>query len=552
VTRRQTYRAACLTAALAWGGAPAPAAAQSLAETPTLAPLADALRTGLDRFQVPGAGMIVVRGGEILHADAGGVASATRAQPVDLHTVFPIGSNAKAFTATIVAMLVEEGRLGWDDPVARHLPELGFADPHLTERVTVRDLLAMRTGVASDILWLGAELTREEVLARLPRVSPLAPFRARWTYSNLDYLVAGALVERLTGQSWEAAIRERIFGPLEMTGASVGVPRPLDGNAVAAHVLLDGVLHEIEHPDMSVVAPAGGINASLADMAKWMGFQLTGRAADGRQLLSPGLLAEMRTPQMLMEGFTAYGFGWQLRPTYRGRAVDWATHDGSTLAAAATNTVVPGEEAAIVVLLNRAEVALSQALMLHAMDALLGLEPRDHVSMAAGERSSPAPPAPLDTAARPPLPLDAYRGRYMDPVLGALEVSEADGRLRVRRGRWVGDLYPEEGQRFTVVWRDPYFAAMGRMTASFDIEGGRAIALRVLGGRFERRGVARDEALRPLRPLRETAVTVVTPATSASGTRSSCRPASPPRSPAPRSPRSAPAPPRRPPRPASR
>jgi len=475
-----------LATALACLAVASPAASQTFPETPTLAPLAEALRNGLDRFQVPGAGMIIIRGDSILHADAAGVASATGTHPVDLHTVFPIGSNAKAFTAALVAMLVEEGKLGWDDPVVRHLPEIRLADRHLTENVTVRDLLAMRTGVANDLLWLGAEMTREEVLARLPLVQPLAAFRARWTYSNLDYLLAGAIVERLTGQSWETAVRKRIFVPLGMTRTSVGIPVPADDNAVSGHVRVDGVVQAIEHPDMTVMAPAGGINSTLADMAKWMRFQLTGRGADGRTLLSPRLLAEMHNPQILMEGFTSYGFAWQLRPTYRGQALSWSTHDGSTLAAAASNAVLPGEDAAIVVLLNLADVALSQALMLHAADALLGLEPRDHVSAAAADRPSSGPPPRLDEAAQPPLPLEAYRGSYTDAVLGALEVSVEGGRLRVRRGRWNGDLYPAEGQRFTVVWRDPYFAAMGRMTASFDVADGRVTAVRVLGGRFER------------------------------------------------------------------
>jgi CubicO group peptidase (beta-lactamase class C family) len=473
------------TLALIWFCTPVAAAAQQhqTGDGP-LAPLADVLQAAASGFQVPGVGLVVVHGGETTFAHAVGTTEIGGAQAVDVHTIFPIGSNAKAFTATLLAMLVHDGKLGWDDPVRQHLPDVRFADDYLTEHVTVRDLLGMRTGVASDLMWLGSGLDRQELLQRLQHVAPIAPFRAQWIYSNLNYVLAGEIVERLTGMRWEDAVSDRIFQPLQMTRSSAVAVT--DGNSVASHALVDGVVHAVEHPDLTAVAPAGDINSTLSDMARWLHFQLSGRAADGQQLLPPGILAEIHSPQMLMPEFSAYGMGWRLFPTYRGQALPWATHDGSTLGAISSIAVVPSRGIGIVVLGNRGDAAMSQAVMLDALDAVLGLEPRQRVASAVAARPGPRSDAPLIAGTAPPLPLDAYTGRYEDPALGALEVVREDGGLVLRRGRWTGELHYHEGNSFVAVWRDPYFtAAFGRTTIAFDSQWEPSAVL-FLGARFRR------------------------------------------------------------------
>lgn len=449
-------------------------------------PLSDALSSALEGFQTPGGGIVVVREGRIMRGEVAGVTRVGGTQSVDMHTIFPIGSNAKGFTATLIAMLVEEGRLSWDDPVRKHLPTVRFADPYLTEHATVRDLLAMRTGVANDLMWLGSDFTKEDILSRIPLIEPVAPFRARWIYSNINYLLAGEIVERLTGQSWAEALRVRIFEPLGMTESSTGVANLQGRNTVAQHVVLHGQVHAVDHPDVSAVAPAGDINSTLTDMVRWVHFQLTGEGADGRQLLSAALLEEIRSPQILMTGFSAYGMGWRALPTYRGEAVEWAFHDGSTLAAISAIALLPSMDAGVVVLANRGEPSMAQALMLHAVDEIIGAEPRDHVSAAIAERPAPTTAPHPDRTATPPLAMQSYMGVYESPTLGLLDMVQEEGRLVVRRGRWVGDLFWVEDDRFTVEWRDPYLAALGSATAVFDIRGRTASAVTLFGTPFKR------------------------------------------------------------------
>lgn len=449
------------------------------------ASLEESLSRSVAGFQVPGIAMAVVRDGKVDFISAVGTTRTGGKQRVDHHTLFPIGSNTKAFTATLIALLVDEGRLKWDDRVSMHLPWVRFSDSYVTENVTIRDLLAMRTGVASDLIWLGSDSDSAAVLSRLPAIKPSAGFRSRYVYSNINYLIAGRIAEKVTGKSWAELVQQRLFLPLGMADSSIGLQGLAAQNSVSSHALVHGKVYAIKHTDTSAVAPAGSINSSVADMAKWVQFQLTGKAADGTQLLSSTALAEMQIPQMLMDGFSSYGFAWQLFPTYRGTANKWATHDGSTLGAVSTVAYAPGKGLGVVVLGNRADTDMSQALMLQAMDGLLGATPKDHVAAAISERPKVVEPAALRTEA-PPLEWAAYTGRFDDPVLGPLTAFVQNGRLVIKRGRWVGDAYVKEGHAFTIVWRDPLFAALGRDTATYEIEGDRPVALRVFGGRFIR------------------------------------------------------------------
>jgi CubicO group peptidase (beta-lactamase class C family) len=223
-------------------------------------------------------------------------------------------------------------------------------------------------------------------------------------------------------------------------------------------------------------------------MGKWLQFQLTGKSPDGTQLLAPEYLNEMLSPQIIMPGFSAYGMGWRVFPTYRGSPSRWATHDGSTLGAVSSVALLPKEQIGIVVLGNRFDTGFSQAVMLQAIDAhVSGVPPKDHVA----EAVAAIVPAKGETAlasGTPPLPIRRYTGRFIDELLGPLEVVSEKGRLVVRRDRWVGDLFHKEGNSFTVVWRDPYLAQLGRNTLTYELEGNAPARLKVLGGSFIRSG----------------------------------------------------------------
>jgi CubicO group peptidase (beta-lactamase class C family) len=430
--------------------------------------------------------VIVVHQDKVVLAATAGVATFGSARPIDADTVFPIGSTAKAFTATLLAMLVADGKLKWDDKVSQHLPEVRFSDPYRTEHATIRDLLSMRLGIASDILWLGTNSSKQDVLAKIPLIPESADFRTKWVYSNVSYLLAGEIIERKTGLTWAQALQQRIFKPLGMSNSfTTREALTRKQNSVSSHSLVEGKIHVVRHPDFRAIAPAGDINSSLSDMAKWVQFQLSGKAANGKQLLSAELLNEMQSPQTLMSGFSSYGMGWQVFPTYRGKASRWATHDGSTLGAVSSIGLLPKEKIGVVVLGNRFDTSFSQALMLQAIDPYAGVAPKDHVAEAIATRAPTKIEAAL-TRGKPPLPLSEYAGRFVDELLGPLQVSKEKTGLVVRRDRWVGDLFYKEGSSFTVIWRDPFLAQIGRTTLTYEVKGNVPARLQLLGGNFWR------------------------------------------------------------------
>jgi CubicO group peptidase (beta-lactamase class C family) len=446
-----------------------------------------ALQRAVEGFQVPGAGVVVVHQGKVVLTETAGSAEFGSRRPVDANTVFPIGSNAKAFTATLLAMLVAEGKIKWDDKVTQHLPAVRFSDPYRTEHATVRDLLGMRLGIASDVLWLGTNIEKKDVLARLPLISPSTGFRENFVYSNVSYLLAGEIIERHMGLSWDEAIKKRIFQPLGMTSSSTTREALMRAkNSVSSHVLHEGKVHVVAHPEFKAVAPSGSINSSLVDMGKWLQFLLSGKDADGKQLLAPELLNEMISPQIVMGGSATYGMGWRMYPTYRGKASRWATHDGSTLGALTRAAVFPKEQIGVVVLANRADLDFIEAVTFQAIDAYVaGVAPKDHVAEAVAARVVPKAEAAL-ARGTPPLPLRQYIGSFSDQLLGPLQVVSEKGGLVVRRDRWVGDLFHKEGNNFTVVWRDPYLAHLGRNNLTFGLSGNAVQELKLFGGNFRR------------------------------------------------------------------
>lgn len=224
-------------------------------------------------FEVPGLSLAIVKDGQIVLTKGYGVRETGKLEPVDEHTLFGIASNTKAFTATALAMLVDEGKLRWDDPVVRHLPWFQLYDPYVTRELTVRDLLTHRSGLglgAGDLLfWPGTTFTRDEILHRMRYVKPASSFRSRYAYDNILYLAAGQIIPAITGKSWDDFVRERIFSPVGMTSSTTTVSGFKRGQNVATpHARIEGQVQPIPWMNIDNTAPAGAINSSAADMAK--------------------------------------------------------------------------------------------------------------------------------------------------------------------------------------------------------------------------------------------------------------------------------------------
>ena len=219
--------------------------------------------------------------------------------PVDEKTLFAIGSSSKAFTAASIAMLVDEGKLKWDDPATKYLPGFQLFDPYATRELSVRDLLSHRSGLErGDLLWYGTSYSRDEIVQRVRYLKPSWSFRSKFGYQNIMYLAAGQIVAGLSGKPWDDFIRDRIFKPLGMTSSSTSIKNLKAASDVATpHAKLDGKVESISWRNIDNIAPAGSINSNVIDMAQWVRLQLGEGSYKGQRLISSGGAKALHTAQ---------------------------------------------------------------------------------------------------------------------------------------------------------------------------------------------------------------------------------------------------------------
>ena len=425
-------------------------------------------------WKVPGLAIAVVKDGRVVFAKGYGVREAGKAAPVDTQTLFAIGSTTKAMTAAALGMLVDEGKVRWDDPITQHLPGFQLADPYVTREVTIRDVLTHRAGLGNaDLLWYRHDLSADEVLRRARFIRPAYSMRSGFIYQNVMYAVAGQVVTVASGMPWERFVRTRIFAPLGMTSS---VPL-LDSaarrtNVAAPHYRLNDTVRVVTNASVDAVAPAGSVWASVADMAKWMRFVLDSGRVGGRRLLSVESYAEWLRPQTMVSAaefyptarltkphWTTYGLGW-FQQDYAGRMVNF--HTGSIDGMVAIIGLIPDERLGVYVLANLDHAELRHALMLRVFDLYLGNSPRDWsaelLQLYGGIRAR-ADSARTQAATRritgtkPSLDLAQYAGAYVDSLFGTTRVSLEQGRLRLRTSAvHAGTLEHWEYDTFRLRW----------------------------------------------------------------------------------------------------
>jgi CubicO group peptidase (beta-lactamase class C family) len=347
---------------------------------------------------VPGLAVTIVAGDSVLLARGYGVRRLGRDVAVDEHTMFGLMSTTKTFTATALALLVSDGRLSWDDPVARHLPSFRVADPDDTHALTIRDLLSHRTGYQEEpLLWRSPGMTRQALIEHLAGRPRQAPRGTTYLYSNLQYLVAADVVEAVSGLAWEEFLERRLFAPLGME-QSTATHRPVPGraNVASAHTRrrtgLRWSLQPIERIDPDILAPAGAIFSNAHEMSAWLRLHLNRGSFGGVALVAPGNIAEMQQPhvpipsendpddadnvfcQVVDCDSIAYGLGWIVQQ-YRGQRA--LVHSGGLDGQNAFVGLLPDAGIGVAVLVNRDGTDLAPALILRAFDMYLGVEPLD-------------------------------------------------------------------------------------------------------------------------------------------------------------------------------
>lgn len=454
-------------------------------------------------FEVPGIAVAVVKDGQVMVAKGYGVRKLGDPAPVDAQTLFGIASNTKAFTAAALAILVDGGKINWDDPVTKYLPSFQMYDTYVTREMTVRDLLVHRSGLglgAGDLLyWPHSTFTREEIIRRLRYIKPASSFRSKYAYDNILYLVAGQIIPAVTGKTWDDFVKERILVPLGMTSTNTTVAAFRPGDDVATpHSRVDGRVTPIEYNNFDNNAPAGAINSCVADMAKWLVVQLNygliSRNSEGdRRLFSERQNREMWSPQTIIPigdpppplaalrpNFSAYGLGWGLSD-YRGKKI--VSHTGGLAGLVSRVTMVPDLKLGIVVLTNQEAGGAFQAITYHILDQYLGAPANDwvtafHTVAQTGEARAREVESKQKTTraadSKPSLALEKYAGQYSDPWYGTITISSQNGRLQMNFDHspaLVGDLEHWQYDTFVARWRDRSLAADAFVTFALKPDG---------------------------------------------------------------------------------
>ena len=330
-------------------------AGQELTLDQRLANLDVVLEAARVEAHVPGMSIAIVRSDEVIWAKGYGLADVESERAADENTIYAIGSMTKAFTATLVGMLVDEGKASWDDPVTKYLPyfDLAVRSEDTNAECTLRDLLSHRHGFARmGILWFGGKVTRDEVLRIAAGAEPWDDFRRGFHYCNVTYLAAGQAAGVANGTSWDELMEKRIFEPLGMSASTLSIDEAQKDSRLAAgyrwNEVMDGFERE-RYVSLDNVAPAGSVNSNVLDIAKWLRLQLGRGEISGKRLISSESLDETWSAQIEMEDGASYGLGWMLRE-HGGRKV--VEHGGNINGFTAEIGMVPEENLGYVLLMN--------------------------------------------------------------------------------------------------------------------------------------------------------------------------------------------------------
>lgn len=457
------------------------------------------INKALTNWRIPGAAVGIVKDGKIILMKGYGIKELGIPTKVDQNTLFMIGSNTKAFTATALAMLEQQRKLSLDDRVTRYIPDFKLNDAQVTPMVTVRDLLCHRLGFGTfqgDFTYWTSNLSRSEVIGKMAHVKALYPFRTTWGYTNAAFLTAGEIIPKVSGKQWEDYIKENIFQPLGMGNTlalSQDLPRAI--NRAAAHTLTDGRLITIPFPSIDNLAPAASISSCVSDMNKWMMCLLDDGRVGSRQVIPAAAINATRQPQDVVtsgrrltgESYTElYGLGWFLQD-YAGRRL--VMHDGGVNGFVSSVTLVPEEHLGIVILTNSDQNSLYDALRWEILDVFLKrpfmdysekrlerFKARYNNELQHGMRMRDSVALNL----KPQLSLNSYTGKYSNDLYGSLTITKGDNNdLEVRfehHPRMFARLQPLGGNRFYATFSDPEF---GKAVLPFTVQNGRVISLRV-------------------------------------------------------------------------
>jgi CubicO group peptidase (beta-lactamase class C family) len=448
----------------------APGAARILAAALVLAspaavaqrpPSVEARLKGFDQYlaqvmkdwDAPGIGVGIVVKDKLIFARGYGYRDYGQKLPYTPTTTQPIASNTKLFTAVAVGMLVEEGKLRWDEPIKQFVPGIRFYNDDLDRSVTIRDMLSHRTGVTRhDYIWYKSSFTRRELWDRLRYLEPTAPIRTQFLYNNLMFTAAGQVIEELSGQTWEQFVQHRIFDPLGMTRSTLTIEDNLKGPepAVPYSERRDSaVLYRQPYYTAEVaIAPAGAINSNVQDLSRWVIALLNGGRVDGKQVIPETVLRETMAPSLAMPNSALESRGWgenlnqyygmgRWVSSYRGHLL--ALHGGDLPGFHSQISIMPNDSIGVIVLVIGDHVApFYNGLTYDIYERLLGMsltpwsERLNQIRLknkAAGTKARAVADVGRVPNTQPSHPLEDYEGEFVHPAYGVVTVSRGDSGL---------------------------------------------------------------------------------------------------------------------------
>ncbi len=407
------------------------------------------------QWEAPGLAVAVVKDGKVILKKGYGVRELGKPDPVNTQTLFACASTTKAMTATCMGMLVDEGKIKWDDPVVNYLPELQLYDPAATREIKIRDLFIHDTGVGNaDFLWTSMDPSSDDILKKLKDVKPSYSIRSSFIYQNIFYLAAGKVIERVSGKPWDQFIRERIFTPLAMTGTVPYLRDRTGDNYARPHELVEGSIQVIEHTSADKIGPAGSVWSNIDDMSLWMMCMLDSSKYAGGRLLSAKTWKEMFKPQAITPSefypsqeltkpnWTTYGLGW-FQQDYNGKKVNF--HTGSLAGAVAIHGQLPAERLGVYVFGNYGNAEVRHALLFKTFDTFGQSSPPPAVARdwstdlkkiydkrrANREKATKDFEAKRVLNTKPSLSIESYAGQYTSPVFGSLGITMKDNQLLI-------------------------------------------------------------------------------------------------------------------------
>ena len=457
--------------------------------------------TVLKTFDVPGIAVAIIKDDKIIHAKGYGVRSLRTKLKVDENTLFGIASNSKAFTAAALGMLVDEGKIKWEDKVTDYIPEFKMYNPYVTDEFNIKDLLTHRSGLglgAGDLMmWPdSSNFTKKDIIHNLRYLKPVSSFRTKYDYDNNLYIVAGEIVARASGMSWEDFIENRIMKPLNMNKSAASLSRVKDkSNVIDPHAPVNGKVEAIRIDWSETANAAGGIYSNLTDISKWLIMQMnSGKYGEGlsKQLFSESVHHEMWSPQTIINvkatppyntHFASYGLGWFLSDV---KGYKQATHTGGLAGIVTQITLLPELKLGIVVFTNQQSGAAFTAITNTIKDSYLGVTGMDRVKqmhdrVLAGEAEAKKMTSEIwanieaqqqATAVKPDI--NAYLGTYADNWFGDITIAVKNGKIRFdskRSPRLTGEMLYYKANTFVVKWDDRSLDADAFVQFSLDTSG---------------------------------------------------------------------------------